>query len=224
MSFGDPPPVPAAFGQARETLRTAECRPEIELEDIPAPQRLAPYAAAVGASVYRPRVGSRDKDHTRANGYAAGPAHEHEDDELAVGRLILLFDPDGQRGWGGPMRLVAYVRADMEPEITSDPLLGPVAWSWLTESLEANGAEYAAAGGTVTRAVSEGFGNKAGDPVTTELELRASWSPLQGDLSAHVAAWCDMMCLAAGIPPVPSDVAALPPRSSHREDPESHRS
>ncbi|MEU8245097.1 DUF3000 domain-containing protein [Nonomuraea sp. NPDC048916] len=196
MTLGDRPPVPTAFRHAVESLRLAEVRPEIELEDLPAPQRLAPYSAAVGASVYR------------------------DDDELAVGRLILLYDPDGQRGWEGPFRLVAYVRADMEPEITSDPLLGPVAWSWLTEALEAHQAGYSAAGGTVTRAVSEGFGNKADDPVTTELELRASWSPTHEDLSGHVAAWCDLMCVAAGIPPLPPDVATMPRR---RDDPESDR-
>ncbi|WP_084957816.1 DUF3000 domain-containing protein [Thermoactinospora rubra] len=192
MTFGEAPPVPPEFLRAAESLRPPEVRPEIELEDLPAPQRLAPYSAAIGASVYR------------------------GDEELAVGRLILLYDPDGQRGWEGPFRLVAYVRADMEPEITSDPLLGPVAWSWLTEALEARTAAYTAAGGTVTRAVSEGFGNKAGDPVSTELELRASWSPLEEDLSGHVAAWCDLMCLAAGIPPLPPDVAALPRRSEDR--------
>ncbi|GHH64627.1 hypothetical protein GCM10017673_07590 [Streptosporangium violaceochromogenes] len=197
MTAGDRPPAPAAFERAVASMRPTQVRPEIELEDIPAPQRLAPYSAAVGASVYR------------------------DDDELAVGRLILLFDPSGQRGWEGRFRLVAYVRADMEPEITEDPLLGPVAWSWLTESLDAHGAAYAAAGGTVTRAVSEGFGNKAEDPMATELELRASWSPLREDLSGHVAAWCDLMCLAAGIPPLPPDVATLPPR--RREDPEPFR-
>jgi hypothetical protein len=196
MTFGDPPPAPAAFRRAVESLRLAEVRPEIELEDLPAPQRLAPHSAAIGASVYR------------------------DDDELAVGRLILLYDPDGQRGWEGPFRLVAYVRADMEPDITTDPLLGPVAWSWLTDALDAHQADYSAAGGTVTRAVSEGFGNKADDPVTTELELRASWSPRQDDLSGHVAAWCDLMCVAAGLPPLPPDVATLPRR---REDPESDR-
>ncbi len=196
MTLGDQPPVPATFRRAVESLRLAEVRPEIEFEDLPAPQRLAPHAAAIGASVYR------------------------DDDELAVGRLILLYDPEGQRGWEGPFRLVAYVRADMEPEITSDPLLGPVAWSWLTEALDTHHADYSAAGGTVTRAVSEGFGNKAEDPVTTELELRASWSPAQEDLSGHVAAWCDLMCVAAGIPPLPPDVAAMPRR---REDPESDR-
>lgn len=196
MTLGDQPQAPAAFRRAVESLRIAEVRPEIEFEDLPAPQRLAPHSAAIGASVYR------------------------DDDELAVGRLILLYDPDGQRGWEGPFRLVAYVRADMEPEITSDPLLGPVAWSWLTEALETHHADYSAAGGTVTRAVSEGFGNKAEDPVTTELELRASWSPAEEDLSGHVAAWCDLMCVAAGIPPLPPDVAAMPRR---REDPESDR-
>ncbi|WP_055481293.1 DUF3000 domain-containing protein [Sphaerimonospora mesophila] len=195
MTLGEPPAPPAVFRRALETLRPAEVRPEIELEEIPAPQRLAPYSGAVGASVYR------------------------DDDELAVGRLIMLFDPDGQRGWEGPFRLVAYVRADMEPEITSDPLLGPVAWSWLTEALDSHGAAYAAAGGTVTRAVSEGFGNKADDPVSTELELRASWSPLDEDLSPHVAAWCDLMCLAAGIPPLPPDVATLRPRTAHPKAP-----
>lgn len=196
MTTGDEPSAPAAFRRAAESLRPTEVRPEIELEDLPAPQRLAPHAAAIGASVYR------------------------DDEEIAVGRLILLFDPEGQRGWDGPFRLVAYVRADMEPEITSDPMLGPVAWSWLTESLDAHEAGYSAAGGTVTKAVSEGFGNKGDDPVTTELELRASWSPAGEDLSGHAAAWCDLMCLAAGLPPLPPDVAALPRR---REDPESFR-
>src|SRR5437868_4990886 len=196
MTIGDEPSAPAVFRRAAESLRPSEVRPEIEIEDLPAPQRLAPFSSAIGASVYR------------------------DDEEVAVGRLILLFDPEGQRGWDGPFRLVAYVRADMELEITSDPLLGPVAWSWLTEALDTHEAGYSAAGGTVTKAVSEGFGNKGGDPVTTELELRASWSAEEEDLSGHVAAWCDLMCLAAGIPPLPPDVASLPRR---REDPEFFR-
>src|SRR5690606_27269587 len=79
MSLGDAP-LPAAFRRARECLLAARPRPEIELEDIPAPQRLAPYSAAIGATVYR-----RDP---RGRG----------DEELAVGRLILLFDPDGRHG------------------------------------------------------------------------------------------------------------------------------
>jgi hypothetical protein len=179
-----PPPnqageVPAPFQRALDTLRLAidaeQARPELELEDMPAPQRLAPYAAALSASVYR------------------------EDTEIAMGRLIVLYDPNGHSGWVGQFRVVAYIRADLEPEIAADPLIGTVAWSWLTEALDVVG--YAGVSGTITRAVSESFGDKADDPSTTELEMRASWSPAGEELAGHVAAWCEVMCMAAGLPP-----------------------
>ena len=50
---------------------------------------------------------------------------------------MLLYDPDGQEGWDGVFRLVAYIRAEVEPEIAADPLLGEVGWSWLSEALDA---------------------------------------------------------------------------------------
>lgn len=181
--------VPAAFQHALDTLRrTLEedpIRPELELEDMPAPQRLAPYSAAIAAAVIR------------------------DDEEIAMGRLIVLYDPEGRSGWVGEFRLVAYIRADLEPEFAGDELIGSVAWSWLVEALERAG--YGGASGTITRAVSESFGDKEGEPATTELELRASWSPVgagQIDLSGHVAAWCEVMCMAAGLPP--AGVTALP--------------
>jgi hypothetical protein len=183
-----PPTTPAPFQHAVDTLRRAlegdPGRPELVLEDMPAPQRLAPYSAAVAATVTR------------------------DDAEIAVGRLILLYDPDGRSGWDGEFRVVAYVSADLEPEIAADPLVGSVAWSWLIEALEPIG--YAGVSGTITRAVSESFGDKADEPATTELELRASWSPVREDLDGHVAAWCEVLCQAAGLPP--SGVSAIPPR------------
>jgi hypothetical protein len=179
-----PPPtqaseVPAPFQRALGTLRLAveggQIRSEVELETMPAPQRLAPHAAALSAAVYR------------------------DDTEIAMGRLIVLYDPDGHSGWVGNFRIVAYIRADLEPEIAADPLIGSVAWSWLTEALDLVG--YAGVSGTITRAVSESFGDKRDDPSTTELEMRASWSPTGEDLAGHVAAWCEVMCMAAGLPP-----------------------
>jgi hypothetical protein len=178
--------VPGPFQRALDTLRSAvegdPGRPELELEDMPAPQRLAPFTAAISASVYR-------EDAAQPNG----------ETEIAMGRLIVLYDPEGRSGWVGEFRIVAYIRADLEPEIAADPLIGSVAWSWLTESLEAAG--YAGVSGTVTRAVSESFGDKQDEPSTTELEMRASWSPTGDDLAGHVAAWCEVMCKAAGLPP-----------------------
>jgi hypothetical protein len=181
---------PAVFRRAVETLRRAlegePARPELELEDLPAPQRLAPFSAAIAATVYR------------------------DDDEIAGGRLILLYDPEGRSGWTRGFRLVAYIRADLDPEIAADELIGSVAWSWLIEALEHTG--YESVSGTITRAVSESFGDKQDELPTTELELRASWSPTGDDMAVHVAAWCEVMCMAAGLPP--TGVSLLPPRRS----------
>ncbi|MCP2336021.1 hypothetical protein FHU30_001351 [Actinomadura rupiterrae] len=183
--------VPPPFQRARDALRAVldgpSPRPELELEDMPAPQRLAPYAAALSGSVYR-----------------------DDDTEVASGRLIVLYDPAGRDGWAGGFRVVAYVRADLEPEFAADELIGSVAWSWLLEALEPAG--FTAVSGTITRAVSESFGDKSDEPSTTELELRASWSPTDTgsgiDMAGHVAAWCEVMSATAGLPP--AGVTALP--------------
>jgi hypothetical protein len=148
---------------------------------------------------------------------------------------VLLYDPAGQRGWDGPLRVIIYIRADLEPEIAADPMLGEVAWSWLTEALDARTFGYAAPSGTVTRVVTEGFGAKRGEPQATGFELRASWSPvgvadLSGDpsgpagetepaqagLDGHLAAWCGAMCAAAGLPPLVAGVSALRPPARRR--------
>ncbi len=180
-------------------------RPEVTFEDVPAPRKLAPHAAAIAATVR-----------------AAG---NEEQPDVAWGRLVLLYDPDGQPGWAGQFRVIAYIRADVEPEIAADPLLGTVGWSWLTEALDARAVGYMAPSGTVTRVITEGFGGKQDEPPATGLELRASWSPA-GPLAAaaggqphavtppalagHVAAWCDALCAAAGLPPAAAGVSALP--------------
>ena len=135
---------------------------------------------------------------------------------VAWGRLVLLYDPDGQESWDGAFRLVAYIRADVEPEMAADPLLGEVGWSWLSEALDARAPGYAVPSGTVTRVITEGFGAKRDEVPMTGFELRASWSPTgpgheRGsagtsdlnalDLSAHIAAWCDCLSAAAGLEP-----------------------
>ncbi len=56
--------------------------------------------------------------------------------ELATGRLVLLHDPDGEQAWDGVLRLVVYVRAEVDAELASDPLLPDVGWSWLTDALD----------------------------------------------------------------------------------------
>jgi len=175
-------------------------RDDISFEESPAPRRLAPYAAALGAVAYR--------DGT------------DDDVEAGSGRLVLLFDPDGQDGWTGHFRLVAYVRADIEEEMAADPLLGEVGWSWLTDALELRAPGYTAPSGTVTRVITEGFGTKSGELPVTGFELRASWSPPEDtDLGVNVEAWCDLLAAAAGLPAPPPGTSALRPGSPHASPP-----
>ncbi|WP_116247171.1 DUF3000 domain-containing protein [Nocardiopsis sp. FIRDI 009] len=171
------------FRRAVQALHGPPVRPEIAVREIPAPQRLAPHAAAVSAEV------------------------TVQGEEVAWGRLIVLYDPEGTRSWPGPFRVVCQVNSELESEIAADPLLGPVAWSWLTDALTAHDAAHHTLSGTVTRATTEGFGTKAGEGATTEVEMRASWTPESDRLSGHVAAWLALLASASGLPPL--DVADI---------------
>jgi hypothetical protein len=131
------------------------------------------------------------------------------DEELATGRLVLLHDPAGHEAWQGTFRVVTYARADLEPEIAADPLLPGVGWAWLTEALDGHGAAFAAASGTVTRVASESFGAMAAEPGSAQIEIRASWTPLDDAFGAHLLGWCDLLCTTAGLPPVPAGVTSL---------------
>ena len=158
---------------------------------------LAPYASALAATV------------------------QVDGSDVASGRLVLLYDPAGQDGWAGPLRVIAYIHADLEPEIAQDPLIGQVGWTWLTEALDSRTDGYAEPSGTVTTEVTEGFGAKETEPAVTGFELRASWSPAgtgpgagPGALDGHLVAWCDALCAAAGLPPL--GVTALRPAAARR--------
>jgi Protein of unknown function (DUF3000) len=179
--------LPETFARAVAGLRAAHPREEIRLEEVAAPQRLAPYAFALSAAVLR-----------------------DADEEIATGRLILLHDPAGHQAWEGTMRLVTYVTAELEPDLAADPMLPAVGWSWLVDALETHGAAYAAMGGTVTQTISTRFGDLAGPPAAGDIELRASWTPLDDDLRDHLLAWCTLLASTAGLPP--PGVTALPAR------------
>jgi hypothetical protein len=186
VQLSAPADLPAAFRRAVAGLSHVDLRPEVVVSELPAPQRLAPYAVAMHASVIR-----------------AG-------DELADGRLVVLHDPAGQDVWEGVTRCVAFVQAAVDVEIASDPLLPGVGWAWLVEALDAAGATHCAAGGTVTRTTSERFGALADHPTVAEVEIRASWSPVGPELGPHLVAFGELLCAAAGLPPMPPGVVPMP--------------
>ncbi len=132
------------------------------------------------------------------------------DDELASGRFVLLHDPSEPEPWGGAWRAVTFARAELEPEFALEPSLGAVGWSWLIDALSGRDVAFHAEAGTVTRVVSESFAGLADRPATVEMEVRASWTPVDLDLGVHLLAWSDLLCTIAGLPPLPDGVVALP--------------
>jgi hypothetical protein len=190
----EPPPAPERFRDSVEAMRAvleAHGRSGLRLHEVPAPRRLSPHAAAVGAEVERDGV------------------------EVASGRFVVLHDPAGQEGWRGDTRVVSFVSAEVEAEMAADPALAEVGWSWLSDALRDRGARHTAAGGTVTRTVSVRFGQISEPDEASEVEVRASWTPLPDehgdvDLAGHLLAFCDLLCATAGLPP--PGVAALPGR------------
>jgi hypothetical protein len=180
LSDGDDAPLP--FQHAVDAMLRARVRAEVRLTPVPAPKRLAPHTYALEAEILA------------------------QDEELADGRLVLLYDPAGPEAWHGLFRLVTLVRTDLEPEIAADPLLPEVSWSWLTGALAGRGAGFQELSGTVSRSSSHFFGGLAQRPDETRIEIRASWTPREGsggvpDAVAHLTAWCDLLCTSAGLPP-----------------------
>ena len=95
----------SSFGRITDAIEAFGWHPRVQVEQIPAPQRIAPHAYAVEASVL-----------TTA------------DDEVGTGRLIVLHDPNGNQAWNGNYRCVSYARADVDLEMVTDPLLAEVGY------------------------------------------------------------------------------------------------
>ncbi|HJB11584.1 MAG TPA: DUF3000 domain-containing protein [Candidatus Brachybacterium merdavium] len=178
------------FRVAIDAMSRAALRPDFTWREIPAPSRMAPSAWAATGEI------------------------ENQDEELASGRLVILHDPAGQEAWDGTFRMVALVQAQLEPEFSVEAMLGDVAWSWVTESLELHGADSRELGCTATRVVSQSYGALASRPSTVDVEMRVSWTPEEDELAPHFAAWTAMLAAAGGLPPAPPRVAPIAP--AHR--------
>jgi hypothetical protein len=189
--------VPPEFQSALDSVRRAKARPELAVTEIPAPGNLAPYSVALSADVTPSRHGA--------------------DSELGTGRFILLYDPSEPEAWGGMFRIVCFVQAPLETDIGLDPFLADVAWSWLVDALNARSAKYTSASGTATKIISTGFGELAAQGDGAQIELRASWTPLENDISSHVEGWGELLCMLAGLPPTTEGVTLLSSRRTARD-------
>src|SRR3954465_2857196 len=112
----EPPTSPPEFRRAVAQMRAAKFRAELFVEEMPAPQRIAPFASALSADV------------------------TVDGEDVGTGRRVLLHDAAGKAARGGTFPGVAYARAEIDPEMANDPLLAEVGWSWLSSALAADGA------------------------------------------------------------------------------------
>lgn len=173
------------WAQAVDSLNLSGVRPELIMEEVPPPSRLAPYSIAMAVD-------------------AVSPA----DEDLATGRFVVLHDPDGQPAWDGTFRIVTFVKAAMEPDVVTDDMFDDVAWAWLGDSL--SDCDATNLSGTVTRTVSRAFAGLEDRSLQTDLEIRASWTSQSSDVGKHLAAWLALVEMCAGMAPLPEGVAALP--------------
>jgi len=165
----------------------------IQISELEPPTHIAPYAAAIDAEIV---VDSLD---------------------VGSGRLILLHDPHGNDAWGGEFRCVTFAQADVTAEMVHDPFLADVGWSWLIEALNTRGARYGHESGTITTTSSTPFGSKQREESSSQIEIRASWTPeldTDNTLSVHLQAWQTLLCDIAGIPPADDTVIPLAIRTA----------
>ena len=190
ITAAPPAETPDDYTQAIASADSAQFRQELRVIDTAAPQGLAPYQRAWAADVE--------------------PSRTSGDDEYGTGRLVFLYDPSSPDAWGSCYRMVVFAQAPIDHAMGSDQFLADVAWSWLIDALNNAGANYAHAAGTTTTVLSTGFGELADEGKGSQIEVRASWSPTNGELKSHLEAWSEFVCMLAGFPPSIDGVSAMP--------------
>lgn len=175
---------PADFAEALISLRDSHVDAGLLVKEVPAPARLAPWAASVELVTV-------------------------EGGEHPVGRatLVILYDPSQEQFWDSPLRLVGQARLDIDDEQATDPVLGEALWATLMANFDRFGASALRAVGTVTREISQTFGGLELHGSELNVELRCSWSPTDLDLAPHFSAWAEALRTNAGL--LPDGVAPL---------------
>jgi Protein of unknown function (DUF3000) len=178
------------FLQFKEEMASLDLRSEVILEEVPPPSKLAPLTYAITADIPL----SDDLD-------------DISDENYATGRFVLLADSDYKEAWQGEFRAVTFVRAPIDEEMAFDPMLNDVGWSWLEDALRSEKADAIALSGTVTRVASKSYGQLAPQPDESEIEIRGSWTPIDGSkLIDHARAWITLLEMVAGVVPLPEGV------------------
>ena len=177
----DQPDAAPEFVLALRSLAQVTERPEVQIQEIPAPADLAKHAVAFSCD-------------TR-------PEEKHDLADRATARLVILWDETPQEAWTTRFRVIMFSKAPTDGDISAEgEASSDLVWIWLNEALSVAGAVYEAEAGTATRISSRGFGSLESQAEHHEVELRASWCPVGTELGRHMTAWQNLVCMMAGHP------------------------
>lgn len=161
-------------------------RPEMEITQIPSPKGIAPEALALSVEI----------------NHAVSSDH-------GVSRLVFCRDPKQPEGWHSEFRIIGYAKSPIELELAKDEYSANLPWEWLKDALKSHGAEFAHEAGTTTTVISTGHGSLVNQAQHAEVEIRASWAPVNFDLNAHLLGWMDLLAMISGLPPAEQEVVRL---------------
>lgn len=170
--------IPEPFTNALTSLRTAARTVDLELTEIPGPTRAAAYSVALSGSLADP---------------------DDPETEIADGNFVVLYN-DADDGGPGSFKVIVMIRAELDAEMSIDPLLPDVAWTWLEEALARFTGSVDDLGGAVTRTITTNHGRTAEHGDSVELELRASWASQSSEVGDHLQAWGQALRTCAGQP------------------------
>jgi hypothetical protein len=206
--------LPETFTRAVGELRAVSAREEIALEEVPAPKRLAPFAYAVGATVLR-----------HAEEVATGRLillHDPDGHEAWTGTLRLVtyvtaeLEPDLAADQLLPAVGWSWLTDALDAQGATYTAIGGTITQTVSTPFGELASRTSQPSGELASRTSQPSGNLAsptgqssGDlagPIRqgnsdADIEIRASWTPLGGDLGAHMRAWCTLLASTAGLPP-----------------------
>lgn len=167
-------------------LEQIEPRDEMVISQIPSPKGIAPESLALSIEV----------------------SHDLSADHGAS-RLVFCRDAQQPEGWHSEFRIIGYAKSPVELELAKDDYSANLPWEWLKDSLALHGAKYAHEAGTTTTVISTGHGSLVSQSQHAEIEIRASWAPVNFDLTTHLRGWIDLLAMISGLPPTEQEVARL---------------
>ncbi|QPK94520.1 DUF3000 family protein [Actinomyces sp. zg-332] len=166
--------VPQDFVRALESIKSYSLPKFVHVQEVPLKPTVSPYCAGLTAHI------------------------SSSESMFADGKFILLYDPQTQVGWDSTFRIIVMFSSILTQDLIEEHLIGQVAWSWLTESLDTYTNNYVNLNGTVTKHHTDSFGGLRLKDQQGKIEIRASWSPIfksteDINLSSHLHGFFNML-------------------------------